>query len=38
MKILVFNCGSSTLKYKLFDMEGGGLLARGHADRTGVNY
>jgi acetate kinase len=35
MKILVLNCGSSTLKYKLFDMADNSLLARGHADRIG---
>ena len=35
MKILVLNCGSSTLKYKLFDMERNELLARGQAERIG---
>jgi acetate kinase len=36
MKILVLNCGSSSLKYKLFEMEGNVLLSRGQADRIGM--
>jgi acetate kinase len=36
MKILVLNCGSSSLKYKLFEMEGNSVLAQGQADRIGV--
>ncbi len=36
MKILVLNCGSSSLKYKLFEMETNALLARGQADRIGL--
>lgn len=35
MKILVLNCGSSSLKYKLLDMGDGNVLARGQADRIG---
>ncbi|MEE9912263.1 MAG: acetate kinase [Deltaproteobacteria bacterium] len=35
MKILVLNCGSSSLKYKLFDMPEGVVLANGQADRIG---
>ncbi len=35
MKILVINCGSSSLKYKLFEMPQGKVLARGGADRIG---
>lgn len=35
MKILVLNCGSSSLKYKLFEMPQGKILARGEADRIG---
>lgn len=35
MKILVLNCGSSSLKYKLFDMGSGIVLSRGQADRIG---
>jgi acetate kinase len=37
MKILVLNFGSSSLKYKLFAMETGGLLASGQADRIGLS-
>ena len=36
MKILVLNCGSSSLKYKLFDMTTNEILARGQADRIGM--
>ena len=36
MKILVLNCGSSSLKYKLFEMETGAVLAQGQADRIGL--
>ena len=36
MKILVLNCGSSSLKYKLFEMKGNDVLARGQADRIGM--
>ncbi len=36
MKILVLNCGSSSLKYKLFDMQTNVELARGQADRIGL--
>jgi acetate kinase len=35
LKILVINCGSSSLKYKLFEMPRGEVLARGEADRIG---
>jgi len=35
VKILVLNCGSSSLKYKLFDMPEGVVLANGQADRIG---
>ncbi|NPU86454.1 MAG: acetate kinase [Syntrophaceae bacterium] len=35
MKILVLNCGSSSIKYKLFDMPGERVLARGQAERVG---
>ena len=33
MKILVINCGSSSLKYQLLDMEGEKLLAKGLCER-----
>ena len=36
MKILVMNCGSSSLKYKLFEMAGNEVLAAGQADRIGI--
>ncbi|MFA5321094.1 MAG: acetate kinase [Smithella sp.] len=36
MKILVLNCGSSSLKYKLFEMETNDVLAQGQADRIGL--
>ncbi|MDM7994745.1 MAG: acetate kinase [Acidobacteriota bacterium] len=36
MKILVLNCGSSSLKYKLYEMETGEVLAQGQADRIGL--
>ena len=35
MKILVVNCGSSSLKYQLIDMEGEKKLASGIFDRIG---
>ncbi|MDX2452784.1 acetate/propionate family kinase, partial [Desulfosarcina sp.] len=35
MKILVINCGSSSLKYQLLDMQGERLLASGLVERIG---
>ena len=35
MKILVVNCGSSSLKYQLIDMNGEKLLAKGNFERIG---
>ena len=35
MKILVVNCGSSSLKYQLIDMENEKLLAKGNFERIG---
>ena len=35
MNILVLNCGSSSIKYQLFDMPGGEVLARGSVSRIG---
>jgi acetate kinase len=35
MKVLVINCGSSSLKYQLFDMNGETLLAKGLVERIG---
>ena len=37
MKILVINCGSSSCKFQLFDMETGTVLAKGNADRIGID-
>ena len=36
MKILVINCGSSSLKYQLFDMASGDVLAKGLCERIGI--
>jgi acetate kinase len=36
MKILVLNCGSSSLKYQLFDMKGEVVLAKGLVERIGI--
>ena len=35
MKVLVVNCGSSSLKYQLIDMENEGVLAKGNFERIG---
>lgn len=37
MKILVINCGSSSLKYQLIDMEHEGVLAKGLCERIGID-
>jgi len=37
MKILVLNCGSSSLKYQLMDMENEKVLAKGNYERIGQN-
>jgi acetate kinase len=36
MKILVINCGSSSLKYQLMDMDNEGVLAQGLVERIGI--
>ena len=36
MKVLVVNAGSSSLKYQLFDMENGSVLAKGICERIGI--
>lgn len=36
MKILVINCGSSSLKYQLFDMTNESVLAKGLVERIGI--
>ena len=35
MKVLVLNCGSSSIKYQLFDMPARTLLAKGMVERIG---
>ena len=37
MKILVINCGSSSLKYQLFDMENESVSAKGLVDRIAID-
>ena len=37
MKILVINAGSSSLKYQLFDMQNGEVLAKGLCERIGID-
>ena len=37
MKILVVNAGSSSLKYQLFDMDKGEVIAKGNCERIGVD-
>ncbi len=37
MKILVLNCGSSSIKYKLFDMNNEEVLAEGIVQKIGLN-
>lgn len=36
MKVLVINCGSSSLKYQLFDMNDKSVLAKGLVERIGL--
>ncbi len=36
MKILVINCGSSSLKYQLIDMDNESVLAKGICERIGI--
>ena len=37
MKVLVLNCGSSSIKYKLYDMSNESVLAQGGAERIGLD-
>ena len=37
MKILVLNCGSSSLKYQLINMENNKVIAKGNCERIGKN-
>ena len=34
MKVLVLNCGSSSIKYKLFDMDHKEVIAQGGIEKT----
>ena len=36
MKILVLNCGSSSIKYKLFEMESKHVMAQGGVEKIGL--
>ena len=36
MKTLVLNCGSSSIKYKLFDMTSGEVMAQGGLEKVGL--
>ena len=37
MKVLVINCGSSSLKYQLMDSESGEIFAKGLCERIGID-
>lgn len=37
MKVLVINCGSSTVKFQVIDMESDNLLAKGRCERIGLD-
>ncbi|MBR1712660.1 MAG: acetate kinase [Alloprevotella sp.] len=37
MKILVLNCGSSSIKYKLYDMDNESVMAQGGVERIGID-
>ena len=37
MKILVINCGSSSLKSQLYNMDNGNVLAKGLVERIGID-
>ena len=37
MKVLVLNCGSSSIKYKLYDMSNESVLAQGGVERIGID-
>ena len=36
MKILVINCGSSSLKYQIFNMDNQDVLCKGLVERIGI--
>ena len=37
MKVLIINCGSSSLKYQLYNMQNEEVLAKGLVERIGIN-
>ena len=37
MKVLVLNCGSSSIKYKLYNMDNEAVLAQGGVERIGLD-
>ncbi len=37
MKIIVINCGSSSIKYQLYDLDAKEILARGHVEKIGLH-
>ena len=37
MKVLVVNCGSSSIKYQLIDMENEGVMAKGYLEKIGLS-
>ena len=37
MNVLVINCGSSSVKYQLLDMDNENVLAQGIAERIGID-
>ena len=37
MKVLVLNCGSSSIKYKLYNMDDNSVLAAGGVERIGLD-
>lgn len=37
MKVLVLNCGSSSIKYKLYNMDNESVLAQGGVERIGID-
>ena len=37
MKIIVINCGSSSAKFQLFDIDTGAVLAKGNDERIGID-
>ena len=37
MKVLVINCGSSSLKYQLIDSDSEEVLAKGLCERIGID-